>query len=292
MRGQAGWRRPGRRTPGCRGSRTSTPTGSLNEALDGAGGPDAGGRPTGRPAGRAGRARTGAGRPGAAPTRGWSAGPAPPTTLVLVRHGVTAHTVDKRFSGGLGGSNPGLTDEGRAQVRATADWLAPLAERDRRGRLLAGAPHPRVRRDPRRARLGRPLVDRGRPRRDGVRHLGRADLRGDPGAPPRRAGRLARLARPRARRRRVVPRSSRSGCWPASTGCSRSTPAGRSLVVSHVTPIKVLVAHALGAPLESVYRMEMAPASVTVLSFFDRRSDGRDADVQRAPDRRGVVTAR
>ena len=41
------------------------------------------------------------------------------------------------------------------------------------------------------------------------------------------------------------------------------------LVVSHVTPIKVLVAHALGAPLESVYRMEMAPASVTVLSFFD-----------------------
>ena len=40
------------------------------------------------------------------------------------------------------------------------------------------------------------------------------------------------------------------------------------LAVSHVTPIKVLVAHALTAPLEAVYRMEMAPASVTVLSFF------------------------
>jgi probable phosphoglycerate mutase len=44
------------------------------------------------------------------------------------------------------------------------------------------------------------------------------------------------------------------------------------LAVSHVTPIKVLVAHALGAPLESVFRMELAPASVTVLSFYD---DGR-----------------
>jgi probable phosphoglycerate mutase len=41
------------------------------------------------------------------------------------------------------------------------------------------------------------------------------------------------------------------------------------LVVSHVTPIKVLVAHALGAGLESVFRMELAPASVTVLSFFE-----------------------
>ena len=52
-----------------------------------------------------------------------------PTTLVLVRHGVTPHTSAKRFSGGLGGDNPGLSDEGRAQIRATADWLSPLAER-------------------------------------------------------------------------------------------------------------------------------------------------------------------
>lgn len=45
-----------------------------------------------------------------------------------MRHGVTAHTVEKRFSGGLASSNPGLSEEGRDQVRATADWLAPLAE--------------------------------------------------------------------------------------------------------------------------------------------------------------------
>ena len=62
-------------------------------------------------------------------TRGWSAPAGDPTTIVLVRHGVTPHTVEKRFSGGLASSNPGLSDEGRAQVRAVADWLGPLAER-------------------------------------------------------------------------------------------------------------------------------------------------------------------
>ena len=40
------------------------------------------------------------------------------------------------------------------------------------------------------------------------------------------------------------------------------------VVVSHVTPIKTLVARAVGAPLQAVFRMELSPASVTVLSFF------------------------
>jgi probable phosphoglycerate mutase len=45
--------------------------------------------------------------------------------------------------------------------------------------------------------------------------------------------------------------------------------AGRTVVVvSHVTPIKTLVATALTAPLESVLRMQLSPASVTVLSFL------------------------
>ncbi len=60
--------------------------------------------------------------------RGWSGGGSAPTTFLLVRHGVTDHTTDKRFSGGLASANPGLNDEGRAQVRATAEWLAPVAE--------------------------------------------------------------------------------------------------------------------------------------------------------------------
>lgn len=63
------------------------------------------------------------------PARGWAAPGGEPTTLVLVRHGVTPHTVEKRFSGGLDSANPGLSDEGRDQVRVTAEWLAPLASR-------------------------------------------------------------------------------------------------------------------------------------------------------------------
>ena len=49
--------------------------------------------------------------------------------------------------------------------------------------------------------------------------------------------------------------------------------AGRTLLaVTHVTPIKILVRLALDAPLESLFHMELAPASVTVLSWFP---DGR-----------------
>ena len=51
-------------------------------------------------------------------------------------------------------------------------------------------------------------------------------------------------------------------------------PGKTAVVVSHVTPIKTLVADALGAPLEAVYRMELAPASVTVISYFHVGPDG------------------
>jgi probable phosphoglycerate mutase len=48
------------------------------------------------------------------------------------------------------------------------------------------------------------------------------------------------------------------------------------VVVSHVTPIKTLVTHAVDAPLEAVFRMELTPASVTVLSFFTGGREGKD----------------
>jgi probable phosphoglycerate mutase len=43
-----------------------------------------------------------------------------------------------------------------------------------------------------------------------------------------------------------------------------------------VTPIKTLVAHAVDAPLEAVFRMELSPASVSVLSFFLGGRDGTE----------------
>jgi probable phosphoglycerate mutase len=46
------------------------------------------------------------------------------------------------------------------------------------------------------------------------------------------------------------------------------------LVVSHVTPIKTLIAHAVEAPLTSLFRMELSTASVSVVSFVDGDTDG------------------
>jgi len=119
----------------------------LNEALDA----QAGKRPrpsTTTPAGTpaAGPARaSGESRGATTPARGWDHGSAA-TTVVLVRHGVTAHTVDKRFSGGLqpwahrGRARPGPRD-GRLAV--------PAGRGHRPGGQLAGAAYPGVGGDPR-----------------------------------------------------------------------------------------------------------------------------------------------
>jgi len=45
-------------------------------------------------------------------------------------------------------------------------------------------------------------------------------------------------------------------------------PGERVLVVAHVTPIKVMVAHAVGASLDSLYRMELPPCSISTLAWF------------------------
>jgi broad specificity phosphatase PhoE/ribonuclease HI len=199
--------------------------------------------------------------------RGWTPSGGTPTTLILVRHGVTTHTSEKRFSGGLASSNPGLTEEGRAQVRATGEWLRPIADDVDQ---VVSSP---VRRTRESAEiigelLGRPVeVEDGFAEMefgawDGLtfaevaeRHKDELDswlgsLDHAPGG-----GESFRSVEKRvlAARDRLV-----------------SEHQGQTIVVvSHVTPIKTLVAHALDAPLLSVYRMELAPASVTVLTYFE-----------------------
>lgn len=200
------------------------------------------------------------------PSRGWSAATGAPTTLVLVRHGVTAHTVDKRFSGGLASSNPGLSDEGRAQVRATADWLAPIAER------VAAVVASPVRRTAESAAIVGEILDR--------------PVREEPGFAEMEFGHWDGLtfAEVAAQHRAemdawlgsldVAPtggESFRTVEERVLAGLSRTLEsyAGRTVVVvSHVTPIKTLVAQAMGAPLESVFRMELSPASVTVVAHY------------------------
>ncbi len=211
----------------------------------------------------------------AAPSRGWTPPGGPPTTLVLVRHGVTAHTVEKRFSGGLGSSNPGLSDEGRAQIRATADWLSPLA-----GRMDAVIASP-VRRTLESAEI---LAD----------VLGKTvDV--EPGFAEMEFGSWDGLTFTEVAEKFADELDSWLGSVDVAPGGGESfttvearvlaglqrvldTHHGRTvLVVSHVTPIKTLVAHAVDAPLESVFRMELSPASVTVLSFYTGGKDGAEA---------------
>ena len=199
--------------------------------------------------------------------RGWSPSAGPPTTLVLVRHGVTAHTTEKRFSGGLASANPGLSDEGRDQIRSVATWLSPLA--DRVDAVLTSP----VRRTRESAEilaeaLGHPLEE-------------------EPGFAEMEFGDWDGLTFVEVAEKHQAELDAWLGSVdvaPGGTGESfRSVEkrvlaglqrvldahAGRTVVVvSHVTPIKTLVAHAVDAPLSSVFRMELSPGSVTVLSFF------------------------
>jgi probable phosphoglycerate mutase len=206
--------------------------------------------------------------------RGWSAASGEPTTLILVRHGVTAHTVEKRFSGGLASANPGLSADGRAQVRATAEWLAPLAER-----IDAVVASP-----VRRTRESAEIV---------AAVLGR-EVELEPGFAEMEFGHWDGLTFTEVAERHgeeldawlgaleVAPRGGESFAVVEErvlAGLQRllDAHAGRTVVVvSHVTPIKTLVAHAVDAPLSSVFRMELTPASVSVVSFFRGGKDGSE----------------
>jgi probable phosphoglycerate mutase len=205
--------------------------------------------------------------------RGWSPPGGPVTTLVLVRHGATVHTAAKRFSGGLASSNPGLSDEGRAQIREVADWLAPL------GAAIDAVVASPVRRTVESAqilaeRLGVPLVE-------------------EPGFAEMEFGSWDGLTFAEVHAQRPDEIESWLGSLDVAPGGGGETfrqvetrvlaglarvlerYAGRTVaVVSHVTPIKTLVAHAVDAPLTSLFRMELSTASVSVVSFVDNEDEG------------------
>jgi probable phosphoglycerate mutase len=197
--------------------------------------------------------------------RGWSPPGGPVTTLVLVRHGATSLTAEKRFSGGLASSNPGLTDEGRAQVREVADWLAPIgAAAD----VVVTSPVRRTREsaDILAARLGLEVVEEpGLAEMEFGAWDGLTFAEVDQQRPGELEAWLGSLeaAPPGGESFEEVGRRVR-----AALDRLLEQHAGKTVVlVTHVTPIKVLVAHAVEAPLSALFRMELSTASVTVLSF-------------------------
>lgn len=203
--------------------------------------------------------------------RGW--GPAATATrLVLIRHGETDHTTERRFSGGLASANPGLNETGRAQVRATADWLATVAgDID----VLLASP---VRRTLESAEIVAAAINRELEVEKGfaemefgswdgmtfaeVSELHKDDLQtwfDSMEAAPHGGESFVEV------QVRVLEALQRTlAAYEGQTVA----------VVSHVTPIKTLVAEALAVPLSTVYRMELSPASVTVLTFYSGTPEG------------------
>ncbi|MFJ7491667.1 bifunctional RNase H/acid phosphatase [Streptomyces sp. NPDC097727] len=205
-----------------------------------------------------------------APQVGWAAAPdlGAPATFVLLRHGETALTPEKRFSGS-GGSDPELSATGRHQAERIAQSLAARGTIEeivssplRRCRETAAAVA---------ARLGLEVrIEDGLRETDfgawegltfaEVRERYGPDLDawlGSAKAAPTGGGEsFAEVARRvAATRDRLTARY-----------------AGRTvLLVTHVTPIKTLVRLALGAPPEAMFRMELSAASVSAVAYY---SDG------------------
>ncbi len=196
----------------------------------------------------------------------WSHDRGTPSTLILVRHGETLHTAGKRFSG-RGGDDPGLDADGRAQVRAVADWLAPLAEEID-------------------AMVSSPLR-RTRETAEIVAEMLGIDFEIEEGLAEAAFGTWDAMTFPEVQQQYPDDLDAWLGSTDIAPGGGDSMaamdirvrrtrdrllatyPGKVVLAVSHVTPIKLLVRMALGAPLDAVYRMELAPASVTVLSWFE-----------------------
>ncbi|MGW0776292.1 bifunctional RNase H/acid phosphatase [Streptomyces sp. NPDC002835] len=208
--------------------------------------------------------------PEAAPAPGW--GPPDmglPATFVLLRHGETVLTPEKRFSGS-GGSDPVLSAVGRRQAEAVA---AALAERGTIQEIVS-SPLRRCREtaDAVAARLGLGVT-----LEEGLREtdfgawegLTYAEVRerypddldawlASPKATPTGGGEsFATVARRvAATRDKLLARSQ-----------ARSQ--GRTvLVVTHVTPVKTLVRLALSAPPESLFRMELSAASLSAVAYY------------------------
>ncbi|HVQ88685.1 MAG TPA: bifunctional RNase H/acid phosphatase [Actinomycetes bacterium] len=195
---------------------------------------------------------------------GWSETHPTVTQTVLVRHGETVHTQHKRFSG-WGGDDPGLSETGRTQARLTGKHLAngekidlvvasPMARTQETASIVAQS-------------VGAELTLESNLREcafgawDGLtfaevqerapdqleRWLQSTSVR-----PPGGESFDEVAARVSGARDRLLARH----------------PGETLLLVTHVTPLKILVRMALDAPSHSLFRMEVRPASISVVQWF------------------------
>ncbi|MGW0862795.1 bifunctional RNase H/acid phosphatase [Streptomyces sp. NPDC002611] len=199
-------------------------------------------------------------------TPGWApADMGAPATFVLLRHGETPLTPQKRFSGS-GGTDPSLSDVGREQAERAAALLA------RRGTIQAVVSSPLARTRETAGivadRLGLDVSVE-----DGLRETDFGDWEGLTFAEVRERhpdDLNAWLASPDVEPTGGGESFAATGTRLAATRDKLvAAYAGRTvLLVTHVTPIKTLVRLALGAPPESLFRMELSAASLSVVAYY------------------------
>ncbi|MBD0692615.1 bifunctional RNase H/acid phosphatase [Streptomyces sp. CBMA123] len=202
-----------------------------------------------------------------APKAGWAA-PADlgtPTTFVLLRHGETPLTPEKRFSGS-GGTDPELSDKGRWQAERAAEALAA------RGSIQAVVASP-MRRTRQTAEIVTARLGLEVRYEDGLREVDFGAWEGLTFAEVQErypddlsAWLGSAKAKPTGSGESFTTLTHRAG---AARDRILARYAGKTvLVVSHVSPIKTLVRLALGAPPDSMYRMELSAASICAVQYY------------------------
>ncbi|MFB9394013.1 bifunctional RNase H/acid phosphatase [Streptomyces coeruleoprunus] len=202
----------------------------------------------------------------ATPPVGWAASAdlGAPATFVLLRHGETALTPQKRFSGS-GGSDPELSPAGLRQAEAVAAALAA------RGTIqeIVSSPLLRCRQTAQTvaARLGLDVRIE-----DGLRETDFGAWEGLTFAEVQERhpeDLTAWLASPKAAPTGGESFAAVSRRVAAVRDRLTARYAGRTvLLVTHVTPIKTLVRLALGAPPEALFRMELSAASLSAVAYY------------------------
>jgi probable phosphoglycerate mutase len=206
--------------------------------------------------------------PGARPTPavvGWGPDIGPPTVTVLVRHGVTQHSLERRFSGSGGDADPPLVEQGVAQAHAAAEELVRRGGAD----VLVCSPMVRTRQTAavigERLGLEAEVVEGLEECRFGAWD-GHTFAEVTSGWPDEMTAWLASpdVAPPGGESLSDLARRVSA----ALDGVLARHAGARILLVAHVGTIRALTARALLTPALSMNRMELAPASITTLTWY------------------------
>ncbi|MCW2800225.1 MAG: bifunctional RNase H/acid phosphatase [Aeromicrobium sp.] len=207
---------------------------------------------------------------------GWSAARGEPTTIILLRHGVTEST-DRRVFSGSGGSDPALTEIGEEQAARAAAWL------ERHGGIDAVVSSP-MQRTRQTAGIVAAILGRDVDIDEGLAETAFGDWDGFTFAeiqerwPSEMTAWLGSTAVP-------PPGGEAFDDVDARIAVARErilqAYAGKTVVaVSHVTPIKLLLRQALDAPMSLIYRMELDAASITTIAWWpDGNSSVRNFNI-------------